>query len=194
MKKRVMAAVFGFFLLIMTACSPVSKEASKVEGAVENKPAEPPILYPAYVRSSNPIEAAGSNSMGSADKWGFIDENGQFVIQPEFDYVEPFQDNGLAAANLENASCGIDEKGKIVFETPFNMQDFHEGLAVISKDMGNGEVRCGYIDKAGQVVIMPQFTQASGFVNGKALVQTEEKQYRMIDKSGAVSKYWIMTM
>jgi hypothetical protein len=35
------------------------------------------------------------------DKWGFLDKNGNFVIQPTYEDVYPFTEEGLARAKTD---------------------------------------------------------------------------------------------
>lgn len=228
--KRRAAVLLALTVLIIAfaACSPakevagVTANTAGAANAAGSEQVAPTMLHPAYVRSSNSIETTADSPLGSEDKWGFINDAGQFVIEPVFDYVEPFQDNGLAVvgkngklglvdregklvlesvfsyigsfkegfavASRDASSCFIDEQGKVLFESLTDIRDFSGGLAVISKDMGKGDMRYGYIDKTGKIVIDAQYRQASGFANDRAVVLTEEKQYQIIDKSGALVK------
>ena len=53
-----------------------------------------------------------------SSKCGFMDRDGNFVIEPTFDDVQPFSD-GLAAVKLKNKWGFIDRNGKIVIEPQF---------------------------------------------------------------------------
>ncbi|HEF3474383.1 TPA: WG repeat-containing protein, partial [Campylobacter coli] len=52
-------------------------------------------------------------------KWGFIDKNGEFVIEPKFDGVGNFSE-GLARVELNGKYGFIDKSGKIVIEPKFD--------------------------------------------------------------------------
>ncbi len=53
-------------------------------------------------------------------KYGFINENGDFVIEPKFDRALSFTENGLAAACLNNKCGFINENGDFVIEPKFD--------------------------------------------------------------------------
>lgn len=66
---------------------------------------------------------------------------------------------------------------------------FSEGLGLVGcpKSMhpvGTTTYSYGYIDNQGSVKIAPQFKSAGHFVDGVALVFTEQEEWRLIDKSG----------
>lgn len=116
------------------------------------------------------FEYAGDFNEGFAKvvlnrKWGFINTNGEIVINKEI----------------------LKSEGEVLTSLLFeSVSDFKEGLAVV-KVRG----KYGYIDYNGNFVIKPQFLFASVFVNGKALIipdpQVHRKRgYNYIDKSGQI--------
>jgi hypothetical protein len=110
-------------------------------------------------------------------KYGFIDGQGQVVIQPRFDRVMNFSE-GLAAV-LESYWNYIDESGKVVIAVRSRaVRSFSEGLAAVMFDG-----RYGYIDNKGNVVIKPQFEAAFDFSEGLARVKLNG-EWAFIDKSG----------
>ena len=82
------------------------------------------------------------------EKWGYIDVNGKWIINPRYDYAFLFGRYDLAVIKVEDKEGFIDKTGKIVIEpqfelvTPFN----EDGLAWFRKDGQDG-----YIDKKGQI-------------------------------------------
>jgi hypothetical protein len=97
------------------------------------------------------------------DKWGYIEKTGKFVIQPQFDDDQDM----LASGN------------------------FSEGLAAVpvihKKALSDYVVEVsstwGYINKAGEWVIKPQFERAGSFSEGLAGVEIDGK-WGYIDKNG----------
>ncbi len=126
-------------------------------------------------------------------KWGFINSQGEIVIQPQFELVLPFTEN-LAVACLSREKCGyVDEAGKFVINPQFDRAGrFSEGLAAVTV---GGKV--GYIDKAGKYVVNPQFATGSSdpsffmsltfntFSEGMAQVKVGDK-IGFINKSGKI--------
>jgi hypothetical protein len=111
-------------------------------------------------------------------KWGVIDKNGKFLIEPEY-YNHFAFFSGLALVTIGGKYRYIDKKGKIAIALNFdNAYSFSGGLASVS--IGG---KFGYIDTKGQIVIQPQFEQAQNFSEGLAAVKYQGK-VGFIDKTG----------
>ena len=128
---------------------------------------------------SEGFAVAGKRVANTNGRWGFIDENGKYVIEANFVMVKPFSE-GLAAVvfkESENAyrTVGyIDQSGRIVIPPQFSGEGlsergFSEGLAAVEV-YNDGKHKWGYIDKSGKVVIEPQFALAGPFSQGRAMV------------------------
>lgn len=102
-------------------------------------------------------------------KAGFVDQQGNVVIQPQYEYASSFHE-GLAAVE-ENDKWGfINKEGKIVINPQFDeVGIFKNGLAFFY----NGK-QYGYIDKEGNYVINPQFDGADFFQDGLAAIKIGE--------------------
>lgn len=111
--------------------------------------------------------------------YGFIDETGEWVIDPLFDFAGDFVE-GLAVVEQNGQYGFIGPDGTVVVEPQYDFAaDFAFGLAPVIVD---GKV--GYIEQTGQMVIEPQFTDARPFtVEGLAVVKTDEA-YGYIDQNG----------
>jgi hypothetical protein len=97
-------------------------------------------------------------------KWGYADQTGKLVIQPQFDEAEPFSE-GLARVK----AGGSYVRGSDVLGAPF-------------VDGG----RWGFINEEGVMVIKPRFYSAENFVNGRAYVSIGE--LRVIGRRGSAVK------
>jgi hypothetical protein len=96
----------------------------------------------------------GVAAVDKGGKWGFIETNGNFRIQPQFEMARSFSE-GLAAARYEGKWGYVDRTGQWVIRPSFsNADDFSDGVALADS---------GYIDKAGKQII--------GAKNGTAFVQ-----------------------
>ena len=123
-------------------------------------------------------------------KWGFIDRTGSFRIAPRYVRANEFSD-GVAYVFFwegETRMNGIvDTAGKFtLLQTNDYDVSFHDGLARFQT--ADGERKYGYMDKAGRVVIKPQFSFAGDFYEGRAWAQVlknGEWVYGYIDKTGA---------
>lgn len=94
------------------------------------------------------------------DKWGFIDVNGDIVIDPVFDYdpltgefTYPYFSEGLAAIR-ENGKWGfIDKSGIFRIAPRFDaVRGFKDGLAYVRI-----EGKCGAINHDGEIIIKTDF-------------------------------------
>ncbi|EAK8647303.1 WG repeat-containing protein [Campylobacter coli] len=113
-------------------------------------------------------------------QWSFLDKNGEFAIEPKFDYVWSFWE-GLAGVKLNGKWGFIDKNGEFAIKPKFDdAWNFNEGLAGVKL---NGKY--GFIDKNGEFVIKPNFDDAWYFREGLAKVGLNGK-YGLIDKSGKI--------
>ncbi len=124
--------------------------------------------------------------------WGFIDRNGEVVIAPRFEHARPFSE-GLACVKVPGTSAVDRElersyEGFISVDGAFvippgplekaaaferydchSYGDFHEGLARIHLNDATGID--GFIDRAGKLVIWPEFDSSRDFSEGLAYVE-----------------------
>lgn len=110
---------------------------------------------------------------------GFIDTNGNVVIEAQFDSVYSFAD-GLASVSKDEKWGFIDTKGNVV--VPLDYDDvavsFSEGFAAVAK-----EDQWGFVDKTGKEVIPLIYEYAESFHEGLAIVLVDGK-YGFINQSG----------
>ena len=100
-------------------------------------------------------------------RFGFIDANGQMVIDPKFERVGRFQE-GLCVATESGRDGYIDATGAWIITARFAAAgSFREGRAVVRESDKGGY---GYIDRTGMLVISHQYDAASDFVDGVARV------------------------
>ncbi|MDD4493373.1 MAG: WG repeat-containing protein [Eubacteriales bacterium] len=91
-------------------------------------------------------------------KSGFANNRGEVVVEPKYTKVSPFSD-GLAAVNFgteAEPSWGyIDKNGNTVIAPQYtNARQFSDGLAYVENQYdSNPEMRCGYIDKTGKMIV-----------------------------------------
>ena len=100
-------------------------------------------------------------------KWGYIDREGRWAIEPQFAHGWNFS-SGLAAVKTKEYKWGyIDREGRWAIEPQFDW-------ATDFRDSGFAEVkvgeRAGLIDRSGQYVIEPKYAWISDFVNGIAVL------------------------
>lgn len=127
----------------------------------------------------------------SESKYGYIDRTGHMVIEPRFNQAEPFSE-GLAAVETSARTINkqvvgiawgfIDKTGAL--KTPdkyWFAGTFSEGLARMA--MPGNDVRMGFINHNGKVVIPARFTRVYDFSKGLAGACSSSCFY--INRSGA---------
>lgn len=131
------------------------------------------------------------------DKWGYIDETGEFVIEAQYKYVDRFYEGLAAVQDCETGLWGyIDGSGEYVIAPQFyEVGSFSNGYAVVTEkyidENGWMTYRSGYISSNGEIVIIPQYAAAYNFdSNGLAIVakgnayENSSLEYMRINKSG----------
>jgi WG containing repeat len=155
------------------------------------------------------LATEGLAAISVAEKWGFVDITGKFVIQPQFSQVGMFAD-GLAPAletyEMSSLRCGkpgydgmskygyIDRTGKFIIPPQFaDAKPFSEGLAAVKiSDPQSGKSKWGYIDRTGKFIIPDQFEDAGrgawGFSDGLAEVPVPPKKSGRNYSSGYIDR------
>lgn len=106
------------------------------------------------------------------DEFGYMDRQWNIVIEPQFKETSPFSDGLANVVALDGKRGFIDKTGEMVIELPDNCNPwyFSEELGVFISGGQDELHKYGYIDKAGNIVIEPQFNYAEPFSDGVALV------------------------
>jgi hypothetical protein len=110
------------------------------------------------------------------DVWGYIDDTGAVVIEPQWERAFAF--SGDRATVYHDGQWGaIDPDGNAVVElSNMFVAEFSEGYAAIAVDWEFGhhgtivEGVWGFIDRMGAIVIEPQFERVGSFSEGLASV------------------------
>ena len=118
------------------------------------------------------------------EKWGFINKNGDLVINAEFDTAYKFC-NERALVKMESKWGFIDKQGRIAITLKYEAaHSFQEDLAGVKL---NG--KWGFIDKTGKTIIPFVFNHLEeSFNEGIAFMQDAEGDYVSIDKEGNILK------
>ncbi len=123
---------------------------------------------------------------------GYYNERGRCVINPQYDYVSDFSDNGLALVRMGSEKTGkweyINRYGKTVITPEYDYhKPFENGLAAVR--LGDAETgKWGFINERGIEIIPPQFDRVFPFTaDGLARVRIgdfESGKWGFINKSG----------
>jgi hypothetical protein len=123
------------------------------------------------------------------DKWGYIDIEGNFVIQPQYDKCYEFSD-GLAAVYSSKdkefffiaANGGkvvTDIKGfKLIDRMGFSLENFSDGLIPVRYND-----KWGYLNTDGKLAIPAKYDEVQGFGSGHAGVKLG-KRALIVNKAG----------
>lgn len=106
--------------------------------------------------------------------WGIMDTLGYQIIPPKHKRIMPYSEGLAGFQSLENSRYGfIDLNGDEVISAKYEyVGDFDFGLAPVQRKGPSGKLLFGYINKAGEFIIDPQFDEAFGFnKEGWALVR-----------------------
>lgn len=138
-------------------------------------------------RLEDPTAFPASVKTAQGTKWGYVDERGQFVIPPQFDYAEDFQNNGLAIVTVRNKSGVINRTGRFVIPPLYeSITQFSEGLAQVITDQG-----FQVIDESGTIRTKQPYSYISMYQEGRAVFYTPNEQnvdqYGYLDRQGNVA-------
>lgn len=116
-------------------------------------------LYPASLKTKD------------GTKWGFINEKGEFEIQPDFDFALDFQKNDLATVEKDGRYGCIDRVGNVIVPIKFeSLIDFSEGRAAVVFQSG-----FHVIDEQGQILTKKSYNFISMYQEGRAMFSDIDK-------------------
>lgn len=107
--------------------------------------------------------------------YGYIDQNGKWVIKPQFEVANGFSE-GFAAVTVKEKDGYIDQAGHIVISPQYAYADnFSEGFALVATSNqtieGNQGLRAyTWIDKTGRKISTATWDHAQAFSEGLAAV------------------------
>lgn len=101
------------------------------------------------------------------DKYGYIDINNEWIIEPIYSYATDFSE-GLACVKNDDYRYGyIDREGKVIIPFEYESgESFSEGLAYVRTE----EDRSGFIDTIGKLVFETPYGIALPFEYGVSVV------------------------
>ncbi len=122
-------------------------------------------------------------------KYGFINKNGKFVVEPKYDEVRLFS-NGLAGVKLNDKWGFIDTNGAMKIQPKYENEPwpFNSNRTFIEATNN----KWGIIDTAGKLLVEPIYSEVYGFNNGFAVVSIMDEKfnstYSIIDVDGKTIK------
>lgn len=131
------------------------------------------------------------------EKWGFINQTGQFVIKPTYDYVTEFNEKGIAIAQSKNGNKNgynniyfINKSGNVV-SGPFTSYtpEFKNGIAIITTDKKSSVI----IDETGNVLLKSKYELSQYSENLVGFYDSTKQRYGIMDLNGKIlipAKYY----
>ena len=129
----------------------------------------------------------GLSTVKVGDKYGLIDEKGNYVLPlTTFESLGSVH-NGLASFRANDKYGFVNTAGQEIIKPQFDWVDeFSEGLCVVRNDNGSpGTGKHGYIDTTGKLIIDLQFQYATKFERGRAKFE-HNNLWGTIDTTGKV--------
>lgn len=172
-----LSALAAVLLLLLAGCGNAGIGKPGQESPEGNgQTARDPVnfgLYPAQV------------SYVGENKWGYINDKGEFVLKPVYSEAHEFQSDGLAVAGSGGRVGVINTKAKFVVEPVYlSIGNYEEGRAIAQSDDG-----FRVIDEEGTVIFGPE-GYIGDFSDGRAVFyrQTSDGKllYGYIDTSGNI--------
>lgn len=201
MKKALKILLFSLSILTLTACG---KKTEQPTGSNTNQEKEQGISTPSPTREETPpANGEATNSIKTSDnksmnntlypvfitennirKYGYVNEKGDFVIQPVYDGATNFSE-GLAVVNTTDTYKVIDTTGNVIYKSDSSIGTFQNGAAIINKI--TDKLLYGYIDTNGNAIADSNFYEFADNFNSdnQAFVYSEGKS-SIIDKSGNI--------
>ena len=116
--------------------------------------------------------------LGVADvktrKWGFVDKNLNYVIEPQFDAISNFED-GITIAKQGELWGIINKSGKYILEPQFKddeLESYNQGTFIVSK---GGKIRL--IDTKKAKILDAEYDEFYGMTENKAVVRKDSSIY-----------------
>ncbi len=119
----------------------------------------------------------GFSTFEQNDKWGFVNQKGEVVVSPKFDYVESFSE-GKAAFNIFSPEGGfgkwgvINQAGEVIVQAEYDGMGSYSGGLI---DVRNAEENMGFLDKEGRLAIGFIYNATFPFSEGLSGVRVGNK-------------------
>lgn len=136
----------------------------------------------ATVLTTSPTPTPVPTYAPGTELYGMLSVTGEVVIEPKYEYLDLFSDEGLARFKDHGLWGFVNENGEVVIPAQYeDANNFSEGLAAVKVDG-----LYGFIDKSGKMMIEPQFEEVTdGFIFDRCVIQKGSKQ-GIIDQTGMI--------
>jgi len=207
MLNKIFPFIFILFFPFLASCDFIyNSEQQKETSLTENRK-----IFFSWLRDYNEqlmeyytLDRSNYIVLKYMDKYGFVDKDGNYLIEPQYDIAFPFSENlscvgyftFKAQSWVESLFIGkfgyIDYNNEFIINPKFTFAlPFSEGLAPVTQEQikitrdGITTNNFGYIGHDGEYVIPPQFNFAYPFSEGFAQVMLVNN-YGYINKNGKI--------
>lgn len=127
------------------------------------------------------------------DKYGYLDQEGNWVIPPVYESITPFIQGRAFISTSKNSRNYdmIDLEGNVIMKSVDPVSDFKNGKAIVKVPIEIGErdiyqrYKAGVIDREGNWIIPPLYDDIGEFNKGFSII-IENGKKGVIDKNGNV--------
>ncbi len=120
----------------------------------------------------------------SLEKKGMVNDKGQEILPPVYDWIQVAKDN-LLIINKDGKSGFADTTGKVLVQPKYPGASYAgDGLFFYMKE----PQRWGLRNLKDEIIVEPEFTFTSEFVNGKTVLQKDGGDEYIVYSSGKVVK------
>lgn len=172
-----------------------------------------PLEYDAFndISTAEDLLTDGAICAIKDEKWGCLDKDGKVIIPLEYSTHNWFSDGRIVMEKWPEDAPFLyavyDNTGKVIIsEGQYDdiSRSYSDGLVCVGKKDANGDMKYGYADTNGKVVIPLEYDYASSFENGLSAVAKQNadgrENWSYIDKTGKVklklngSYTWVDTL
>ena len=118
-------------------------------------------------------------------KWGFIDRNGKWLLEPRYEAALDYE-QGISRVKVEGKWGAVNSSYEYAVKPEFDFIEYlyyQDGKTLLT--VGLNQDGIGFIDEKGELVILPQFSEAGEFHEGLVRIR-ENGLWGYADLNGQV--------
>lgn len=141
-------------------------------------------VTPVKYEDAQDFQPNGLAAVQSKDEYGLINQFGQFIVHPQFSFINPFSESRAVVMDDKGFKV-INERGKVLTSRAYSyISNYQNGRALFAGTAEDGRYLYGFLNKQGKEVIPLKYESANDFKEGKAVVRVVDGKYELIDLNG----------
>lgn len=141
-------------------------------------------VTPVKYEDAQDFQPNGLAAVQSKDEYGLINQFGQFIVHPQFSFINPFSESRAVVMDDKGFKV-INERGKVLTSKAYSyISNYQNGRALFAGTAEDGRYLYGFLNKQGKEVIPLKYESANDFKEGKAVVRVVDGKYELIDLNG----------